>query len=202
MFHILHNLMTITTAYMFFNKKFCIPYYTCITLLWIVYKNECIISFFDKVKINKNYSIGENGYSTPDLVWSKLNSFRFDRILSILAIPLYYYLITKNVIKSISLALILILLLIENKIFYKITTSRFRYILLLIIFSIMTDNNLNIKSIKMLYNILLPFSIMLITYTFFRYNNQKDINEMTIIGISSILIILLKNNPKLLEKLI
>ena len=147
MFHILHNLMTITTAYMFFNKKFCIPYYTCITLLWIVYKNECIISFFDKVKINKNYSIGENGYSTPDLVWSKLNSFRFDRILSILAIPLYYYLITKNVIKSISLALILILLLIENKIFYKITTSRFRYILLLIIFSIMTDNNLNIKSI-------------------------------------------------------
>ena len=200
MFHILHNLMTITTAYMFFNKKFCIPYYTCITLLWIVYKNECIISFFDKVKINKNYSIGENGYSTPDLVWSKLNSFRFDRILSILAIPLYYYLITKNVIKSVSLALILILLLIENKIFYKITTSRFRYVLLLIIFSIMTDKNLNIKSIKILYNILLPFSIMLIT--FFRYNNQKDINEMTIIGISSILIIFLKNNPKLLEKLI
>ena len=200
MFHILHNLMTITTAYMFFNKKFCIPYYTCITLLWIVYKNECIISFFDKVKINKNYSIGENGYSTPDLVWSKLNSFRFDRILSILAIPLYYYLITKNVIKSISLALILILLLIENKIFYKITTSRFRYILLLIIFSIMTDNNLNIKSIKMLYNILLPFSIMLITYTFFRYNNQKDINEMTIIGIVTIFAILLKNNHKLVKK--
>ena len=200
MFHILHNLMTITTAYMFFNKKFCIPYYTCITLLWIVYKNECIISFFDKVKINKNYSIGENGYSTPDLVWSKLNSFRFDRILSILAIPLYYYLITKNVIKSISLALILILLLIENKIFYKITTSRFRYILLLIIFSIMTDNNLNIKSIKILYNILLPFSIMLITYTFFRYNNQKDINEMTIIGIVTIFAILLKNNHKLVKK--
>ena len=202
MFHILHNLMTITTAYMFFNKKFCIPYYTCIVLLWIVYKNECIISFFDKVKINKNYSIGENGYSTPDLVWSKLNSFRFDRILSILAIPLYYYLITKNVIKSISLALILILLLIENKIFYKITTSRFRYILLLIIFSIMTDNKLDIKFIKAIYNFLLSISIILITYTFFKYRYQKDIKEMTIIGIVTILAILLKNNPKLIKKLI
>ena len=202
MFHILHNLMTITTAYMFFNKKFCIPYYTCIVLLWIVYKNECIISFFDKVKLNKSYNIGENGYSTPDLVWSKLNSFRFDRILSILLIPLYYYLITKNIIKSISLALLLTLLLVENKIFYKITTSRFRYFLLLIAFSIMTDNKLDIKFIKIMYNLLLPISIMLIAYTFFKYRYQKDIKEMTIIGIATILAILLKNNPKLLKKLI
>lgn len=200
MFHILHNLMTITTAYMFFNKNFCIPYYTCIILLWIIYKNECIISFFDKVKLNKNYSIGENGYSTPDLLWSNLNSFRFDRILSIIVIPLYYYLITKNIIKSISLALILILLLIENKIFHNITTSRFRYLLLLVAFSIMTDNKLDIKFIKTIYNFLLSISIILITYTFLKYRYQKDIKEMTTIGIVTILAILLKNNLKLLKK--
>lgn len=203
MFNILHNIMTITTAYQFFNKDFCIPYYTSIVLLWIIYKNECIVSFFDKVKINKNYNIGDNGYSTPDLIWSKLNAYRIDRLLSVILIPLYYYLITKSIPKSIILALILIILLTDNnQLFFYITTSRFRYILLFFILIIMTDNNLNKNLIVNLYNILLPISFLLILYTFFKYNYQKDIHEMTIVAILSIIILLFKNNVHYLKKLI
>lgn len=200
MIKLLHNLMIIVTIYQYFHKEFCIPYYTMIAFMWIIYKNECIISFFDKIKTSSNYQIGDNAYNTPDLIINSWNFFRFDRLLNIIVIPIHYYFITKDIFISILLFIINSILVIENNIFKSFLQSRYRYIFLPIMIYIMTNNNL-IKNnlINIMYNIMILFGIFVVIYTYKKYDNQNDLFEMTIIGLLSLIYLQYINISKLIK---
>jgi len=191
--------MVFGTIYQYFNKHFSIPWLSNIVFLWIIYKNECILSFFEKKYKNPNYKMGDNVSSTPDLKWKEFlvqnNIFIIYKLLNLTLIPYYYYLITKNITKTIIFATILIICSSNNIIFNNFITSKFRYILLPFFMYTMNDINiLNKSDMIIVYNIMNTAGIGLVIYTFNNYKDEGDILEMSIFAITCLIYSLYVNN--------
>lgn len=192
MIKLIHNLMFLISVYQFFHMEFCIPYYSIVLFLWIIYKNECVISFYDKVNNIDGYKLGDNG-TTPDLFVSDID-FRIDRILCIVVIPIYYYILTKDLFSS--MLLFINIFTCASNIWFcnEFLKTRFRYILIPLMMYVMTNSNLiKSKTVNVLFFIGIAISLSLMIYTLLNYNNENEIFEISIIGIVSLIYLLYTN---------
>ncbi len=77
-FHLFNDLFVALYIFLF-PKKYDLIYVIYIFLIslhWVIFKNECIISYFEKKSLNKNYVLGSLPYELPhnkDIT----NSFHF-----------------------------------------------------------------------------------------------------------------------------
>ena len=192
MFSLIHNLMIIPSIYQIFDMEFSISFYLFLLIQWYINKNECILSYYHKKNKDSNYLLGDRYDDVSDLFVSKLsffNKFKLDKILYILLIPHFYFYITKKKINSILLSLIIITCYtLEN-----IMSSRKRYIFLVILIYLATDNVLiSNKYINVSFKIFTFLNIFTSSVIFYKFKNEKNIFEIILINVLTYTYILSK----------
>jgi hypothetical protein len=148
-------------------------------LLWIIYKGECITSYYYKYDINNNYKLGDDIFNTEDYpnIYKQFNFVREIIFIIILSKILHY-----------KILFYLILLIFEknrmlgNYIFSK----RLRYLLFILIYFICTDNDfIKKKALKIIFICIFIFLIFILIMNFFELKKRKEKNiiEITSVGI-------------------
>lgn len=148
-------------------------------LLWIIYKGECITSYYYKYNINNNYKLGDDIFNTEDYpsIFKQFNFLKEIIFIIILSKILHY-----------KILFYLILLIFEknrmlgNYIFSK----RLRYLLFILIYFMCIDNDfLKEKILKIIFICILIFLKFILIINFFELKKRKEKNiiEITSVGI-------------------
>ena len=185
MFNLLHNMLIPLVLYQFFDWQFSIVYFTSLLITWYLYKNECMISYLHKKQTNTSYKIGDSPFETDDFMLSnsKFMPIRIDKLIYIVAIPYFYYNITKNVVNSCLLALSIMFIFMNETWFVNFMLTRKRYILLVIIIFALTNQSMtNNEYIKKLYKMSLYFLIALSSVSLYVCRDEEDIYEITLVS--------------------
>lgn len=186
-FFFLHNLIYILLKVDF--KKFIkIKFINMLIhyLLWIIYKGECITSYYYKLKKNVNYKLGDNIYNTEDYaeIFKQFNIVK----------EIIFILILSKILNYKILFYLILLVFEKNKVLGNyIFSKRLRYFLFIFIYFIFTDNNLlNEKILKKIFIYVLIFVIFIIIVNYFELKKRKETNiiEITLAGIFCCIIIM------------
>lgn len=193
MWALLHKLFLMVAQYRYLDNKFCVLYFLLIMSSWIIYKNECIISYYWKHKNYDNYKLGDDPHDVSDLGLKDnyLTLFFYD-LMKVIITPYLFYKITGDV-KSMLLYQTVIFLTLSNKeysnYFFK---TRFRYILLVVVCYLITNKIfINDNYMNMIVKIGSLILTGLIIYTYNNYKNIiDDLDEISYVGILQIAYIL------------
>jgi hypothetical protein len=144
-----------------------------------------MISYLHKKQTNTSYKIGDSPFETDDFLLSnsKFMPIRIDKLIYIVAIPYFYYNITKNVVNSCLLALSIMFIFMNETWFVNFMLTRKRYILLVIIIFALTNQSMtNNEYIKKLYKMSLYFLIALSSVSLYVCRDEEDIYEITLVS--------------------
>lgn len=198
MWSLIHNIFGVLVTYRYFDKKFAIVYQILVLLIWLIYKNECICSYYYKKKINPEYKLGDKPSDTSDLTLfrNEITDLILYKIFPGIIIPYFYYQITNDLKKTITLVVLIFITYIKDKFCTDFLKSDYRYITVFILGYLATDTNL-IKDNKI--NFLMSkgtISVaLMLLYTHLFYDIE-GINGMTLIGSTVCSYIFYKYNIK------
>lgn len=176
-------------------------------VLWTLYKGECITSYYYKKKKDKNYELGSNVYDTSDYYLNKdnlenlKNNNKFEYYcITILnnffkIIKIYFLYLTNLDLNTILLSISLYIFAKTEKVSAYIYSKRIRYILLILFYTLITNKKLlKEKNINCAFLIICLFLIFLILFNHYKLkkNKEKNINEITVIGLLFYLLITYK----------
>ena len=195
MWPFLHKIIVLAAQYRFLNKKFCVLNYLLLLSSWIIYKNECIISYFYKEKNYKNYKLGDNPHDVSDIELNNnyMTVFFFDA-LKVLIAPYLFYKITNSIKGMLIYQCIIFLSVLDKDYSNYFFKTKFRYILLVGICYLMTNYNIindNYMKIVVKYGVLISFLLILYTHYFYK-DKIEDIEEISFVGIIQLVYILSK----------
>ena len=110
--HLINDLFISFYVFIFYWTKkydlYFIIYFSLINLHWYIFKNECIISYFEKIIIDKNYKLGDNPYYHPFQSHFPKSLFNFLYYFKILQIFIIFFRNSDNyIILSFILTLII-----------------------------------------------------------------------------------------------
>lgn len=198
MWSLIHNIFGILVTYRYFDKKFAIVYQILVSLIWIIYKNECICSYYYKKNVDPEYKLGDKPYDTSDLTLfrNEITDIILYRIFPGIIIPYFYYQITNDIKKTVTLLVLIFITFIKDQFYIDFLKSNYRYLIILILGYLATDFNLvNDYKIKFFMNGGVLSVILVLIYTHLFYDIE-GINGMTAMGGLVSSYILYKYNKK------
>ena len=120
--HLINDLFASFYVFIFYWTKkydlYFIIYVTLINLHWYMLKNECILSYFEKILINKNYKLGDNPYYHPFEIYLPKSFVNLKVYFKILQIFIIFFRNSDNYI-ILSFILIFIIIKLIHYIFYE-----------------------------------------------------------------------------------
>lgn len=198
MWSLIHNIFGILVTYRYFDRKFAIVYQILVSLIWLIYKNECICSYYYKKNVDPEYKLGDNPYDTSDLTLFRndITDLLLYRIFPGIIIPYFYYQITNDIKKTFTLLVLIFITFVKDKFYIDFLKSDYRYLIVFILGYLATDTNL-IKDSKI--NFFMSKGticvVLLLIYTHLFYDIE-GINSMTLIGSTVCSYILYKYTKK------
>ena len=191
----LHKLFVFAAQWRYLDKRTMVIYFLIIMSSWIVYKNECIISYYWKEKNYKNYKLGDNPDDVSDLGPFYKNNYLalfFYDFMKLIVTPYLFYKLTGSMKGMLIYQLVILLTLLNKEYSTKFLRTKFRYVLLIAITYLLTNQNfINDNYMNILVKIGLGLVFAVIIYTHYMYKNViEDIDEMSYIGIAQIVYLL------------